>query len=150
MQMKDFHQLFGRDYFHNVVMTVRNPYDRMESEYRMRAVIDGEGFWKAWPSFSLWLEHALASQARDPYFLDNHLRPQWEFLGSEVEVLKFETGLAGVVGRIADILEVEPPLTLRHEYQTGDAGIGVEWDLVDRLRVQEVYRKDFEIFGYAY
>lgn len=149
LQMKEFNQLFGPRYFDHVVMTVRNPYDRIASEYRMQALLAGKGFWKATPTFSLWLEQALDTRARQPYHLDNHLRPQWEFLGSGVEVLKYESGLPAIVARIAEILGLEAPAELAHVYKTSDSRIEVEWDLVDRLRVQEVYRRDFEQFGYA-
>ena len=150
LQMKDFNQIFGNGYFDHVVMTVRNPYDRIASEYRMQAMLEGKGVWKAARGFSLWLEQVLDARKDNPYFLDNHLRPQWEFLGSGVEVLKFEDGLPSIVARIATILGVEPPATLGHDYHTSASGITVKWDKIDRLRVQEVYRKDFESFGYSF
>lgn len=148
LRMSDIRSLFGKDFFHHVVMTVRDPYERIASEYRMRAVIGGKGFWKAYPSFSLWLETALAQAARDPFHFDNHLRPQWEFTGSGVEVLRYEDGLERVAARMAELLEVPPPASLPRVHDTGAAEIAVAWDRVDRLRVQEFYRKDFEVFGY--
>lgn len=149
LRMSDFRSLFGDGFFDHVVMTVRNPYDRIASEYRMQAMLSGQGFWKAWPTFSLWLEQALAAAARNPFHLDNHLRPQWEFTGSGVEVLKYEDGLPAIITRMAEILNVPPPTELPHVHDTTTSDISVEWDLQDRLRVQEFYRRDFEQFGYA-
>lgn len=147
-RMVDFSALFGKGYFDDAVMTVRNPYDRIASEYRMRALLAGKGFWKAWPSFSLWLEANLEAAAKNPFHLDNHLRPQWEFHGSDVEVLRFEDGLLAVTAQIAKLLDVSPPTNLPKVHDTSSASIEVSWDLSDRLRVQEFYRKDFELFGY--
>jgi hypothetical protein len=148
LRMADFRSLFGGGFFDHVVMSVRNPYDRIASEYRMRAVIGGKGFWRAFPSFSMWLEQSLADAARNPYHLDNHLRPQWEFHGSGVEVLRYEDGVPAMVARIAALLGVAPPESLPRVHDTSGAGIEVTWDVADILRVNAAYRQDFELFGY--
>lgn len=147
-RMADFNALFAKGFFDSAVMTVRNPYDRLASEYRMRALLSGKGFWKAWPSFSLWLEGNLEAAAKNPFHLDNHMRPQWEFHGSGVEVLRFEDGLPAITARIAALLNVSPPTNLPKVHDTSETPIEIMWDLSDRLRVQEFYRKDFELFGY--
>ncbi len=148
-RMADFNALFGKRYFDHVVMTVRNPYDRIASEYRMRAMIAGKGFWKASPSFSLWLQQNLEAAAGNPFHLDNHLRPQWEFHGSGVTVLRYEQGLPAITRHMAELLGVEPPKELPRVHETSSSGIEVDWDLSDRLRVQEFYRRDFELFDYS-
>lgn len=148
LRMSDFRALFGERFFDHVVMTVRNPYDRIASEYRMRAILGGKSFWKAAPTFSHWLETALNQASRDPFHLDNHLRPQWEFTGAGVEVLKYEDGLEAIIARMAALLDVPPPETIERVHDTSGSGVEVTWDEVDRLRVQEFYRKDFEVFGY--
>jgi hypothetical protein len=150
LRMSDFRALFGEGYFDHAVMTVRNPYDRIASEYRMRAVLGGKGFWKAFPSFSLWLETTLERAVRDPFHLDNHIRPQWDFTGSGVEVLRFEDGIGAILSRIAALLNVPPPPEeIQHVHATSASGIDVPWDLADRLRVQEFYARDFEVFDYS-
>jgi hypothetical protein len=148
LRMSDIRSLLGDGFFDHALMTVRNPYDRIASEYRMQAVLGGRGFWNTFPRFSLWLETALAHAVRDPFHLDNHLRPQWEFTGSGVEVLKYEDGLHAVVERLAGLLDVPPPPTLPRIHDTSAADIAVDWDEVDRVRVHDFYRKDFEVFGY--
>lgn len=148
LRMTDYHSLFGPAFFDHVVMTVRNPYARIESEYRMRAEISGKDFWKAYPSFSLWLEQSLSIFANNPFYLDNHLRPQWEFHGSDVEILKYEDGLSSITARIAEILQVNAPQVVGRVHDTSMSNVTVQWDLSDRLRVQDVYRRDFELFGY--
>jgi hypothetical protein len=148
LRMADFRALFGDGYFDAAVMVVRNPYDRIASEYRMRATLARQGFWKDAPRFSQWLETNLAAVARDPFHLDNHLRPQWDFHGSGVEVLRYEDGLVQAAARIAELLDVPKPEELPRVNDTSFAGINVVWDLSDRLRVQDFYAKDFEVFNY--
>lgn len=148
LRMADFRSLFGEGYFDHAVMTVRNPYDRIASEYRMRMVLEGGGFWKGGPKFSLWCESNLEAAAKNPFHLDNHLRPQWEFHGTGVEVLRYEDGLAAAAARIAALLGVPSPAELPRIHDTSGAGIEVGWDLADRLRVQEFYVKDLELFNY--
>lgn len=149
LRMSDFRELFGDGYFDHVVMTVRNPYDRIASEYRMRAVLGGKGFWNAFPSFSLWLEQVLEAAAKNPFHLDNHIRPQWHFTGSGVEILRYEDGLPTILDRTARLLEVPPPKEIPRVHDTSDSGVEVRWDLADRLLVQNFYARDFELFGYC-
>jgi hypothetical protein len=146
--MADFRALFGEGFFDDVFMTVRNPYARIESEYRMRAMLAGKGFWKTSQTFSLWLEKNLETTAQNPFHLDNHLRPQWEFHGSKVRVLKYEAGLPAITAEIAAVLGVAAPTDLPRIHDTSQEPLEVVWDLADRLRVQEFYRKDFELFDY--
>lgn len=148
LRMSDIRELFEDAFFDAIFMTVRNPYDRVESEYRMRAVLGGQGFWNAYPSFSLWLEQALTATAKNPFHLGNHMRPQWEFLGNGVEVLKYEDGVETAIARMSTALNLPVPDTIPHLQKTSDTEIAIEWDTVDRIRVEEFYQKDFETFGY--
>lgn len=148
LRMADFRAIFGEGYFTHVIMTVRNPFDRIASEYRMRAMIAGQGFWKASPTFSHWLETNLTTAASQPFHLDNHLRPQWDFFGSGVEVHRYEDGLESVARRMAEILSIPQAAPLPRVHDTSDSGVQVAWDAVDRLRVSEFYRRDFQQFGY--
>ncbi|WP_139257584.1 sulfotransferase family protein [Natronohydrobacter thiooxidans] len=125
---------------------MRNPYDRIESEFRIRAVIAGKSFWKTSRTFTLCLEQNLAAAEKNPFHLDNHLRPHWEFHGSGVTVMPFELGSSEITARIAALLEVEPPRELPSMHETASSRIEVEWDLAVRLRVQDFHRMDFELF----
>jgi hypothetical protein len=147
-RMQDFRVLFGPDYFNYAFMLVRNPYSRIASEFRMRATIAGKGFFRSWPSFSLWLEHHLQQAASNPFVLDNHLRPQWEFTGSSVEVFRLEEGMDRILARVADRLGVREPEQIGKEVSTEDFPEPVVWDRIDALRVQEFYARDFTEFGY--
>lgn len=143
---QDIRALLGEGFFDLAVTIVRNPYDRIASEYRMRAELAKESFWKGLPAFSPWIEENLDRQQRERFHLDNHLRPQWEFLGNDVEVFRLEDGLAAPLARIADVLSVAPPEMPPHELRSAPQEI--VWDVADRIRVQTHYAKDFERFGY--
>ena len=89
LRLDDIDQIFGEDYFDHVLMVVRNPFDRLESEYRMQATLAEERLWGQAPKFGPWLENALERLQKDRHADDNHLRPQWEFGGEfgDVEML---------------------------------------------------------------
>ncbi|MBO9357378.1 hypothetical protein GG851_25570 [Bordetella petrii] len=143
---QDIRNLLGEGYFDYIFTIVRNPYERIESEYRMRAQLAKESFWKGLPDFSPWLEMHLEQQKRDKFVLDNHLRPQWEFVSNDVEVFHMEEGLEAPLAKVAGILEVDPPKQPPHELKSKRRKI--TWDHVDRIRVQEHYARDFTQFEY--
>ncbi len=144
----NFLEFFGYGYFDYVFAIVRNPFDRLVSEYRMRAMEGQEGFWRAFPNFSPWLEASLAAQKSDPWHLDNHLRPQWEFLSDATVVFRFEDGMDSILARVADELGVKPPETVPHEMQFSVTAPEVKWDKRDIIMVLDHYARDFSEFGY--
>jgi hypothetical protein len=147
-RLRDFRQLFNRKYFDYCFSIVRNPYDRLESEYRMQIALRRAEFFRTGPPFSLWLERSLSTQKKEPFHLDNHLRPQWEFLGSGIDIFKFEDGLQRIVQHIATQLGLSPPAELPHELSTEGCAETIVWDRADRLLVREHFRHDFTQFGY--
>lgn len=145
-RMQDVRALLGEGFFDHAVAVVRNPYDRIESEYRMRAHLGKDNFFKGIAQFTPWLEDVLTRQKREPFCLDNHLRPQWEFLGSDVEVFRFEDGLQAPAARIAQKLGLAAPETLPRDLVAPP--LQLSWDQVDRIRVRDHYARDFETLGY--
>lgn len=145
-RMQDIRSILGDGFFDYALAVVRNPYDRIESEYRMRAQLAKQGFWKAFPAFSLWIEDNLDRQKREKFHLDNHLRPQWEFIGQDVEIFQLENGLSAPLAAMAAHLGIEPPAEDFHERRSDP--LEIEWDPVDRIRVRDHYARDFETFGY--
>lgn len=143
---QDVKALLGEGFFDYALTIVRNPYDRIESEYKMRAELAKETYWGRIPSFSHWLEINLETQKRAPYHLDNHLRPQWEFLDNDVKVFRLEDGLSSPIKAIAKKLNVDPPEFVHHELKSEEREI--EWSIADELRVNQHYGADFETFGY--
>ncbi len=148
LQRDQFRVLFGEDFFEYSFMTVRNPFTRIESEYRMRAEMSGRNFFKTFANFSRWLENNIAQAQSNIYHLDNHIRPQWHFCGSGLQIFKLEDGLENILSTVAAEIGAPPPQSTPHLLQTSEKEIPVTWDRVDILRVLEFYSKDFEEFGY--
>lgn len=145
-RMQDIQALLGEGFFDYAFTIVRNPYDRIASEYRMQAQLAKNGFWKGLPEFSPWIEENLDRQKREKFHLGNHLRPQWEFLGKDVEVFKFENGLAAPLAAVAEHLNIAPPMEPPHELRSDP--LPITWEPTDRIRVHDHYARDFETFGY--
>ena len=139
---------------------VRNPYDRLLSEYRYS---HRERPAREWPSFRSWvLEHFPKPGWSDPY---NHVRPQVDYIYSTDGVQ-----LVDFVGRferisqdwpvICDRLGIEVPLPHRNRTRTLPGVFptlrrflwsSIGWDAYDadtREFVRKYYANDFEAFDY--
>ena len=82
-----------------VFAVVRDPVARMASEYRwQRRGRRGRRLGKllACLPFGIWLRLMLAMAARHPHAMDNHLRPQSDFIPEGATVFRFEAGLQPV------------------------------------------------------
>lgn len=115
----------------------------MQSRQRAQRDLDGA------PDFSRWLEDVMERVKGDPWLLDNHLRPQWEFIADGVEVSYFENGLLQVLEKVADRMGIAPPGEAPHVRRVEEGVPRVHWSRTDKLRVQEYYAQDFERFGYS-
>lgn len=67
---------------------MRNPFDRLISEYRHRICHE-------WAScgFDEWYKKIKKSEITDPFIFDNHIRAQLMFLVNNTQVFRFEDGL---------------------------------------------------------
>jgi hypothetical protein len=149
LRLRDINEILKPVFFDYQFALVRDPYARLESEFRMHNSWARQGFFGGGPSFSLWLEENLERQKRDPFHFDNHLRPQWEFIGSDVEIFRMEDGLLEPMRKVAKLLKIPATRKARHELNTGEKTGKIVWDRSDRLMIQEFYRLDFETFGYS-
>ncbi len=140
--------LFPQGYFDYSFTVIRNPYDRIESEYRMRAILNSQGLWGASPRFSIWLANSIQQSGRDRQMLANHFRPQADFLGSGVHVFRYEDGLEKIVNHVGQ--QTGMSLVLPEERHLSGAKFGktIHWEAQDIHLVNEFYRSDFERLGY--
>lgn len=144
----DISAFFPEGYFDYAFTVVRNPYARVESEYRMRSILNRQGYWGATERFSVWLANSLQQAKRDRHFLANHFRPQVEFLGSGIRVFRYEDGLSDVMGRVSKEFGAEITLPEERFLSGDDAKATISWDAQDIHLVNEFYRADFEALGY--
>jgi len=145
----DIEALFGEGYFDYGFAIVRNPYRRLESEYKLRHALAKQGFFKGIETFPAWVETTLAQARGNPWILDNHIRPQWQFASRHMRIFKFEDGLETIWATVRDeaglsVHTPAPPSQLGTEAFDGV----IDWDIREINLVREFYRQDFETFGY--
>ena len=103
-------------------------------------------------SVDAWAERVLARWRRNPYVLDNHLRPQHEFVLPGTEVYRLEDGLPHVVAELdrrhGVELPVEIPRALDSVRRAGVSSDDLELSEGLRSTLRRVYAEDFTRFGY--
>lgn len=125
-------------------MFVRNPVARLQSEYRMRMEKYSE---KDIISFDAWWMQCRNELKKCPHYLQNHLRPQVEFLYPGINVFRFEDGIYRQICHILKALGLESPAAEIHA-RPGQK-ISVEVSKLTLESIREYYRKDFCQFGYS-
>jgi hypothetical protein len=136
--------LFPAGTFDGAFMVVRHPVARVLSDFGY--YVKRKGLERKPPRFSWWLRYRLWRARRNPYFMDNHFRPQHEFECHGARVFRYEDGLDTCLAELIDTfglpippklpkVNVSPKLDLRPT----DAEIAL---------IKETYRGDFERYGY--
>lgn len=142
-------EVFDLSRFSYSFLIVRDPVARFRSEYLMRTRKDlrlDAG------SVEAWADHVLERYAADPYVLDNHLRPQSDFVVPGAEVFHLEDGLESIADRVEK--RIGHRLTrdvARGQDSVARAGVPssavtVSPRLEERLR--SFYAADYAAFGY--
>lgn len=137
------------DRFDGILMTVRDPIRRFQSEYLWHNRPRRNSAVRA-PRVEWWADEVFAQYARDPYVHDNHIRPQAEFLLEGAKVYRYESGMTGMISQMqADFgVELDPNPPHKHRskgYQSSD----VELSPRVLARLRDFYAADFRAFGYA-
>ena len=132
--------------FDSIFMTVRHPIARIVSEYRMQLNLKGQ-----LPPFGEWARGILRQYHRDPFTLDNHIRPQAEFWLPGSRVFRLEDGLgADFVERLEVLLHtkfsqriVDPAMRFA---DTQNVNVSIDPELQAMLTA--FYAEDFRLFCY--
>ncbi|WP_122816188.1 sulfotransferase family 2 domain-containing protein [Nocardioides pantholopis] len=142
-------ELFRLDRFELAFLISRDPIARFRSEWAMRhtSVTDPTP-----EQVEEWADRFFARYAEDPYVLDNHLRPQHEFLTPGAAVFRLEDGMDAIVADLNERHRLGLRTEVPHALDSSKRGISssavpVSAALEDRLR--EFYAEDFRTFGYA-
>ena len=129
------------DFYDDGFCVTRHPIARLVSEYYWRNSL---GHVKA--KFGKWVSNRLKEYESDNYILDNHFRPQVEFVGKKIQTFRFEDGMDVVFENISRMTG------LQLEAGTHQRGNTVKFDLswTPKVRDQviEFYKDDFKMFGY--
>ncbi|KHF25367.1 sulfotransferase family 2 domain-containing protein [Solemya velum gill symbiont] len=126
-------------------MVVRHPVARIISEYRYqlrkRRLIRNK------ISFSTWLSLSLGICRFNPYYRDNHFRPQSEFEYPGAEIFHFEEGVGQCLTAIASHLGRRVPEIPIWENPSPELDIQIRDE--DLQRIKEFYADDFLRYGYG-
>ncbi|MFC6342870.1 sulfotransferase family 2 domain-containing protein [Nocardioides hankookensis] len=141
-------ELFDVSRFDVVAGIVREPLARFRSEFSMRhRQLDSTDE----DQVATWTERVLTRYAENPYALDNHLRPQTEFLLPGAEVYRLEDSLEAMVADLNARFDLGLPTKVPHKLASHERGIPsskVPLTPEVRSRVQEFYAADFADLGY--
>jgi hypothetical protein len=130
-------------------MVVRDPIARFRSEYAMRQKDPTK---TDAASVEEWADRVFTRYERNPYALDNHIRPQHEFLLPGTEVFRLEDGLDTMMTGLNERFDLGVPNVVGHRLKSTDlTGISsrdvqVSPALEERLR--ELYAGDYRQFGF--
>jgi hypothetical protein len=130
--------------FGYMFMTVRNPIDRLVSEYRMRAVMQSQI-----DDIDAWIDYVLGAYGGNNFMIDNHIRPQSEFWLPGCEVFKQEHGFgAAWVRHLRDKIACDFAHTEVEVAMRFGAVAPRRPSVASLRRIREFYAGDFELFGY--
>jgi len=120
---------------------IRNPFDRLASEYKMRVLKQGKPI-----GFDAWVERMFARYARDPFVGDNHIRPQSEFLFEGLELFRFEdNAIQGIRDRL-EALGLMSAADVPWERRSAARSMSMSSETARRIAM--FYAADFERLGY--
>ena len=136
--------MFDSGFFEYVFMVVREPLERLKSEFRHSRRI---GRIETRLSFDAWTRLELTLAAINPSRRSNHYRPQAQFACLGAEVFHFEEGMTSILSRVCSKLGLPEPTDVPHERQSDEIPINVP--PACRARVRRFYAEDYSTFGYA-
>ncbi len=142
-------KLLGEDVFNKSFKfaIVRNPFDRLESEFFYRVKMGDIKLGKN-PEryFSPWLIDAFNEYRTNPSIYDNHFRPQVYYYGQDVKFFKFESGLDVIASEIAKCLRMKEFSEMGHKKISERKS--VIWSKKAIEMAREIYEEDFNTLNY--
>lgn len=127
-------------------LVVREPLQRLLSEYKYRKLSRTKRGLKIKP-FSEWVQTTFEKYEDNSYILDNHIRPQSEFIYPNANIFKLENGLGEVIKFVSSKLEINTDqFTEAHRNSSSNEKIEVDSKVIKL--VHEFYSKDYELLGY--
>jgi hypothetical protein len=135
--------IFAPDFFDYAFIIVRDPMERMKSEYRHSRELKRL---ETRLPFDQWLTLILGLASMVPNLRHNHYRPQADFLCFKAEIFRFEDGMENIVGRLAARLGLPRPDAIPHKRRTEKIPIRIS--AASRARVRRIFASDYETFEY--
>lgn len=142
-------EMFDLPRFDCIFLIARDPLARFRSEFLMRNTGDPRVDAR---SVASWHARHFAKLAKNPYHLDNHLRPQHEFLVPGAQVFRLEDGLDSAVATLNRDHGFDLPTDLPHaldsKKRAGVPSSAVELSPEVEEALRATYARDFDVFGY--
>lgn len=129
---------------------VRNPYDRMLSDYKWAKAKSSARYLFQKMSFEEYCLYCFKQYSDDNNYLANHIRPQHEFVSKNVnKIFKLENGLEAAVKEVFSDLKLRQldHLVLGKKNASLQEAVTVNQNTRDLI--YNFYEKDFKIFGYG-
>lgn len=136
--------LFADGFFDWAFMVVRHPLERLLSQYRYQT--RKPNLVRNNLPFSIWLRYALLRRRINPYYRDNHFRPQHEFESLGAEVFRLEDGLDAPLARLNELTGLEAIDDVVWTNKTAPKEVKITQ--ADRDLIFSVYKEDFLRYGY--
>lgn len=144
---------FPEAMFDAVFAVVRHPVNRIVSAYHFQTEV--EGTFAGSIGFSDWLTSEFERHGADPFLVDNHIRPQIDFMPKNCTIFHLEHGLDAIVPYLDGLAGgASGPRSIGHankrrsEGREGGGAVEAPMDLADLARISEFYARDFARFGY--
>ncbi|WP_068110348.1 sulfotransferase family 2 domain-containing protein [Tropicimonas marinistellae] len=153
--------LFDADFFDARFAVLRDPLDRLVSEFRWRARVPDPKYArfglrdlsrrgrflirgkKRFLTFDEWVAYLLDRYPADPFIYGNHLRPQHEFLRGDERLFRLEDGLEPVFRWLDTVTETAPGTA--PERQKPASFQYPEIGMQTRDRVRTFYAQDYAL-----
>lgn len=145
--------IFPESWISGSFAVVRHPLDRLVSAYNMRISQEAPPFPReiSLTDFLDWVERRLPTT---PTLLDNHLRPQVDFIGPRTRIFHLEDGLEVVVAHLDKTFGSRSDLPPLGHHDFRDPEIENLFNTATTMpsgvveRVAHLYAEDFAAFGY--
>lgn len=142
--------LFRLNRFDAIFAFVREPIARFRSEYAFRHRRPGGDGSAA--TVTEWTERMLRTYQSNPFVLDNHLRPQHEFLLPQARCYRLEDGLGSAMTDLNERYGLDLPTRFPHALKSDNPGQlasrDVELAPETLARIVDFYAEDFTALGY--
>ena len=136
--------MFAPDFFDYTFMIVRDPLERLKSEYRHSRAL---GRIDTRLNFEHWLRLMLGLTIFAPNLRNNHFRLQSQFKCFNAEVFKLESGMEHILGSVCARLGLPAPGKIPHERKM--TGSSFEVTPLAKARIRAVYDADYRMFSYG-